>query len=360
MSGEDTVTSLASTLKLSKENFVSNHSGTNLAELCILFAVVPCVTFLLQLHGSPCQPGLLCPVSQSACIVLPTVLAVVSNNLIWAWLLIVLVLVSVSVGWSSLPHTVAITRSLQHLAEQPTKSYITSVRGTTLLCTAICILAVDFHAFPRRFCKAEKFGQGLMDIGVGAFVFSSGISSRPAPLTRPYKGIVRNLERNGVLLILGLIRLCSVKTLEYQEHASEYGVHWNFFLTVAAVSTVMALVPIPRSHAIEAGSVVLVGHQLALNCGLMEVIHADVRGPQLWHLNKEGLLSLPGYWALSLLSVGLSSYLHPEYGRPDQEGAQVSDRYVWLWFRKLLAIIALLWAALSGALQWVQPVSKVL
>lgn len=44
---------------------------------------------------------------------------------------------------------------------------------------------------------------GLMDIGVGAFVFSSGISSRPAPLTRPYKGIVRNLERNGVLLILG-------------------------------------------------------------------------------------------------------------------------------------------------------------
>lgn len=81
------------------------------------------------------------------------------------------------------------------------------------------------------------------------------------------------------------------------------------------------------SAAVHPGSVVLVGHQLALNCGLMEVIHADVRGPQLWHLNKEGLLSLPGYWALSLLSVGLSSYLHPEYGRPDQEGAQVSDRW---------------------------------
>ena len=28
------------------------------------------------------------------------------------------------------------------------------------MCTSICILAVDFQAFPRRYCKAEKFGQG--------------------------------------------------------------------------------------------------------------------------------------------------------------------------------------------------------
>ena len=52
----------------------------------------------------------------------------------------------------------------------------------------------------------------------------------------------------------GLVRLCSVKTIEYQEHASEYGVHWNFFLTVAAVSTVMALVPIPQSYSLAAGN----------------------------------------------------------------------------------------------------------
>ena len=220
-------------------------------------------------------------------------------------------------------------------------SYITAVRGTTLLCTAICILAVDFHAFPRRFCKAEKFGQGkiehicnilhftalhhsvhvlvlelmfksvltccrlshistasfvagsgLMDIGVGAFIFSSGISAKLAPLSESmklYKGCIRSLQRNSLLLILGkycserrqtlarslyvctlynnrldysflaccdagLVRLSSVKTLDYQEHASEYGVHWNFFLTVAAVSTVMALVPIPQSHSLAAGS----------------------------------------------------------------------------------------------------------
>ena len=81
------------------------------------------------------------------------------------------------------------------------------------------------------------------------------------------------------------------------------------------------------SAAVHPGCAVLVVHQVALSFGLIEVIHADARGPQLWHLNKEGLLSLPGYWALSLLSVGLSSYLHPDYGRPDQTGAKVADRW---------------------------------
>ena len=76
----------------------------------------------------------------------------------------------------------------------------------------------------------------------------------------------------------------------------------------------------------RSGALVLCVHQLALSCGLMEVVHSDVRGPQLWHLNKEGLLSLPGYWALSLLSVGLSSYLHPQCRDPEQKKGQLSDR----------------------------------
>jgi phosphatidylinositol glycan class W len=37
---------------------------------------------------------------------------------------------------------------------------------------------VDFHAFPRRFAKAEGYGTGLMDIGVGATIFAGGLVSK--------------------------------------------------------------------------------------------------------------------------------------------------------------------------------------
>ncbi len=73
-----------------------------------------------------------------------------------------------------------------------------------------------------------------------------------------------------------------------------------------------------------AGCFVLCLHQLALSWGMIDIIHADQRGPQLWHLNKEGLLSVPGYWALSLLSTGLTTYLHPQL--QTAPGRRVSGR----------------------------------
>ena len=51
----------------------------------------------------------------------------------------------------------------------------------------------------------------------------------------------------------GLARAVSVKSLDYQEHVSEYGVHWNFFLTVAAMSALTGLVPVQKKHSIFAG-----------------------------------------------------------------------------------------------------------
>lgn len=75
-----------------------------------------------------------------------------------------------------------------------------------------------------------------MDIGVGAFVFSSGLTSKYAkPSTPSVAATTLDYVHLLPIFILGLFRLLTVKGIEYQEHASEYGVHWNFYFTMGAV-----------------------------------------------------------------------------------------------------------------------------
>jgi hypothetical protein len=66
------------------------------------------------------------------------------------------------------------------------------------------------------------------------------------------------------VVALGFGRLVSVKATNYQEHVGEYGVHWNFFLTIAAVNLLTTLVnPGPRVL-LPLGAAVLCGYQLLL------------------------------------------------------------------------------------------------
>ncbi|XP_064022714.1 phosphatidylinositol-glycan biosynthesis class W protein isoform X2 [Pogoniulus pusillus] len=48
---------------------------------------------------------------------------------------------------------------------------ITVFRVYVNVLTSISILAVDFPQYPRRYAKAETYGTGVMDLGVGAFIF---------------------------------------------------------------------------------------------------------------------------------------------------------------------------------------------
>lgn len=126
--------------------------------------------------------------------------------------------------------------------------FLSALRTFVTLCSVVAILAVDFAAFPRRLAKVETYGVGLMDVGVGLFVHAHGVTSPEArggggggELQRKfslaaYLRLVGKTTRGVLpLMVLGVLRLLAVKSSGYQEHVSEYGIHWNFFFTIAAV-----------------------------------------------------------------------------------------------------------------------------
>ena len=193
--------------------------------------------------------------------------------------------------------------------------------------TVIAILSVDFPLiFPRRHCKTESFGVSLMDAGVGSFIFSHAITSPTARQASSSTsstaasadekggagsgrcGVLVAVFRNVLpLIVLGCSRLFAIQSTDYHVHTSEYGVHWNFFFTLAGValaSTVLEpLLPV-GSFGI-AGFIILTAYQLALSpIGGLEhwILTAD--RTQSWiAANKEGLTSLVGYFALYLIAV---------------------------------------------------------
>lgn len=221
-------------------------------------------------------------------------------------------------------------RVSQHLFDQhtPTKSHgknvsrkrniakvapqnypgLTSARAQVILMTVFGILAVDFATVPRYFAKTEKTGFSPMDLGVGAFVIIVAVSSQEGKNSLPanrWQNVWKALRGSVALIILGLVRLFMVTVLNYQNPVHEYGVHWNFFFTLACTkvltSVVYATVPIHLDWVVA----VILGcayEACLVFTPLASFIDSDERSGFL-AANKEGLASIIGYVALHLAAA---------------------------------------------------------
>ncbi|NXI12524.1 PIGW protein, partial [Irena cyanogastra] len=198
---------------------------------------------------------------------------------------------------------------------------ITAFRVCINVMTCIGILAVDFPQYPRRYAKAETYGTGAMDFGVGAFIFGNALvcpevrqKSHTTQVRLP--SLARQVFSVWPLISLGVGRLLSVKSIEYQEHISEYGVHWNFFFTLASVrlaaSLLLAIFPKHKAWLVALALAVLYQLLLSTTSLKMFILHgSDGRDSRLGFLdaNREGLLSLFGYLAIYLASVQVGLWL---------------------------------------------------
>ncbi|KAM7222185.1 GPI-anchored wall transfer protein 1 [Rhypophila decipiens] len=370
-------TSAAPSYKQLKEEFVSNLSGGPVSEIAQVCAVAPIVSLLwsvLQTRQSFFKPYT--PLAYVVDFLLNVGALLLSVTLYAsAPLLLNVLLLSAAFAVYILPSHLSSRRKKPLLPPDvkkakaaaggagaqgssqgvlSTKPFLTNYRGNMMVVTCICILAVDFRLFPRRFAKVETWGTSLMDMGVGSFVFSAGIvaarpvlkelaENKPSPLG---PRLVRSLRHSLPLLALGLIRLLSVKGLDYAEHVTEYGVHWNFFFTlgflppfVALFQSALRLIPSYEGLAILLGVV----YQVVLDStNLKAYILAGPR-TDLISMNREGIFSFFGYLAIFLAGQGMGMVVLPRNLDPKKPFSPSSQK------RRLLLTMgawSLVWTAL--------------
>ena len=224
-----------------------------------------------------------------------------------------------------------------------------------LVVTCICILAVDFRLFPRRFAKVETWGTSLMDMGVGSFVFSAGIvASRPVLKERAdgratplATRLLQSIRHSLPLLALGVVRLLSVKGLDYAEHVTEYGVHWNFFFTlgflppfVALFQSALRVVPSYAALALLLG----LAYQVVLESTSLKAFILAGPRTDLLSMNREGIFSFFGYLAIFLAGQDTGMVILPRRLTPRAGASSSSSQRTTLLLTQ--TVWAMVWMAL--------------
>ncbi|XP_050402410.1 phosphatidylinositol-glycan biosynthesis class W protein isoform X4 [Patella vulgata] len=356
------------------EDFIDGHNGTTMSEVSTIAAVSVIAVLLrdsvmiaLSLQTLQVRSKFFL---DFVCIILPLILGptMFSEHLfIFVTSLVCLIILSIfmSLAKKTEGRNEKYTRSgVFDIDMSEKRPFINYFRAILNVQTAVVILAVDFTIFPRRYVKTETYGTGSMDVGVGCFIIGNAIVSPEA--RGKYKDrrffsdkvlIIENMIKSSIpLIVLGLLRVLFVKSADYQEHVSEYGVHWNFFLTLAAVkiisTVILCILPVTTSSILSV--VITVLYQYALcRCGLSQYIlnGSDGQGTRYGILdaNREGLFSCIGYTALYFAGVQLGQYLFIKRTKLHE------------WLKFLSSLVAM--CMLSLCLLWflsnaVEPVSR--
>ncbi|XP_050362067.1 uncharacterized protein LOC126781223 [Nymphalis io] len=290
------------------ESFMLNNNGSTAVHTCL------CIYFTLQC-------AMLCVIkqirnntnryiSEYLIIILPMILAhTVFSDYIYELNIAVFILLMYEIAKNYDKLDVHKTLSSSNVYLNNKIYLITCLRGLTYLITGLCILAVDFKDFPRHLAKTENYGYSLMDTGVGLFVLISGLVHKDVNKNNYQTVLKSNTKFVLILLLLGIARYFSVKQLDYQVHISEYGVHWNFFFTLAICKLFSTVLLIITSHVLVLCIIVIIAHELLLYYGVQDWVFSDIKRIGFIDANREGISSSLGYVALYLFAAYLKKEL---------------------------------------------------
>ncbi|XP_058802592.1 uncharacterized protein LOC131670741 [Phymastichus coffea] len=314
-----------------QEEAVSNKSGSSASE--VIFVIFPNICSLLltltltTLLGP--QTSRQSKIILEFCfVILPSILCctVLHTKVIEVSLIFLIISTANILSILAWRHRDAFKTQSTHSISK--LAFITNFRALTNIITVICILAVDFTCFPRKFVKTETYGYSLMDTGVGLFMIANALVAPEARRIDSdlkisfFAGLTRTFKDCLPLLVLGMGRYLAVEFLGYQKHVTEYGVHWNFFLTLACVKLFTGLLSknLNSRYSFVTGLWILVMHEYGLSTqGLKEWVMSDEPRNNFISANREGWVSIPGYVGLYLLGIALGRLIHTTYQNNDNE-----------------------------------------
>uniref|UniRef100_A0A0K8T2V0 Phosphatidylinositol-glycan biosynthesis class W protein n=1 Tax=Lygus hesperus TaxID=30085 RepID=A0A0K8T2V0_LYGHE len=294
------------------EQYLSDLEGTSSWDVVFLLVTIVFVGFLalysrcLVRYNRPT----LCFAQDILTFVIPTILLVtVSNKYTLHCACLVMPCVVSVVAYEVFIRTSSVQthKILNFKITWKHSPFVTHFKAIVSLISIICILAVDFTVFPLKYAKTESYGFSLMDTGVAFYIVANGLTVNIKRIDKAFKkAFISNLP----ILVLGFIRFATVEKIGYQKHTTEYGVHWNFFFTLAIVKFVGSLViPFLSGRVGLAGLGLSVTHQVVLGTGVEAWVMSDAPRTNLISANREGITSLYGYLSLYLMSAELGQLL---------------------------------------------------
>ncbi|KAI3640069.1 hypothetical protein MIR68_000947 [Amoeboaphelidium protococcarum] len=290
-------------------DFVSNNAGSSL-ELVLLLSIMPLSSYVLVE-----TMGIRSLSLQSLFYTLIMIL-LVGRHLLYGILACIMFILIAAVLKLITTFRYSDTQLDSRKIDFNIRTSVSVFKVLMMVMTVFSILAVDFQYFKRVHCKVEQYGISLMDIGVGSFVFSMGLTAVKPIQQRSWQQV---LSKIMITAGMGIVRLLMVKGSGYHEHETEYGRHWNFFFTLSAVQlwSFTLSASIGNTYVLIRlilGVIVTGAHQYGLSKGLESYAFATVdRSVSLIAANKEGIISLPGYFAICEFGCALGIYLNSRH-----------------------------------------------
>lgn len=178
-------------------------------------------------------------------------------------------------------------------------------KSMSMIITCVTIMAIDYPSiFPRKLSKTEDSGYSFMDSGVALVMIFSGMTNPLVvkqdcknPIPPFFKGLMKAIASNKLVTFAASLRFFLLHSINYHDHVTEWGVHWNFFVTIAFLNVMTVFIRSSKHVLLIAISTIFVSEFIQAHWDLKTYIY---NAPRIDFItaNKEGFISIAGYFSI--------------------------------------------------------------